>query len=294
MSLIPTDTLCPVCFTVFIQPQRKQGGVLRQIYCSAKCRAKDWVRKHPVSRKATILKYDNKPENKEQKNLRTRKATLKQYGWTEVQFTSQLIRQNYSCYGCLEKINKNTARIDHNHMTGVVRGLLCNSCNWGLGHVKDSPSTLRRLMAYLDYKIEKKNIYLIGALKNKRVPEIGNMLRKEGYDVMDEWFTPGEFADTNWQAYETQRGRTYIEALRGRAATNIFLFDRSYLDHCDVAILCAPAGKSAMLELGYATGREKKTILFLDGEDPERYDIMPNFASAVCMTEIELLAELKK
>lgn len=287
--LKPTETKCPVCDEVFLQPCRRQGGGVRSIYCSARCRSKDWIRGNGASRKASILKYDNKPESKEKKKDRTRRTTLSKYGWTEAQFQHQLQRQNFSCYGCLERLDTYTARIDHCHETQKVRGLLCNHCNWALGLAKDSPAILRRLMAYLDHQREKTNIYLIGTLKNLRIPDIGNILRAEGYDVMDEWFTPGELADLNWQEYEKKRGRSYAEALKGRAATNIFMFDRSYLDHCDIAVLVMPAGKSGMLELGYAKGRGKYTIIFLDGTEPDRYDIMPKFADQVCVTEEDLL-----
>jgi len=167
-------------------------------------------------------------------------------------------------------------------------------CKETLTLAEDSPEILRRLMSYLDYQIDKTCIYLTGALKNSRVPELGNTLRRLNYDVMDEWFTPGEFADTNWQAYEKQRGRSYQEALKGRAATNIFLFDRFYLDHADIVVCLMPAGKSAMLELGYAKGRGKYTCILLDGEDPERYDIMPNFADDVFKTESDLISELSE
>lgn len=288
----PTETLC-VCGKVFQQPQRSQGGGKRTIYCSAKCRSREWARGNPKKRKATILKYEKTPENLEAKSKRQRNYTLKKYGWTEAQFQHQLKRQNYACYGCLAQIDEKSARIDHSHKTGKVRGLLCDNCNWVLGHAYDEPGTLRRLMAYLDHRIDKTNIYIIGALKNTRIPDIGNVLRSEGYDVMDEWFTPGELADTNWQEYERKRGRSYAEAIRGRAATNIFWFDRSYIDHSDIVIMVAPAGKSAMIELGYAKGRGKTTIIFLDGEDPERYDIMPGFADFIVKDGEELLEIVK-
>jgi nucleoside 2-deoxyribosyltransferase len=149
-------------------------------------------------------------------------------------------------------------------------------------------------MAYLDRDPTKTLVYLGGALKNPRIPEIGNALRRIGLDAMDEWWTPGEHADTNWQAYEGLRGRSYKEALRGRAATNTFLFDKAYIDLCDVFVLVMPAGKSSMLELGYAAGLGKQTILFLDGVEPERYDIMPNAAYKVLNTLEELINELRR
>ena len=62
------------------------------------------------------------------------------------------------------------------------------------------------------------NIYLIGSLRNPEVPLISDKLRKEGYEVFDDWYAAGEKADDNWRDYEQQRGRTYVEALSGLAA----------------------------------------------------------------------------
>jgi hypothetical protein len=39
--------------------------------------------------------------------------------------------------------------IDHDHTTGEVRGLLCPTCNAGLGHFKDSPELLLKAALYL-------------------------------------------------------------------------------------------------------------------------------------------------
>lgn len=39
--------------------------------------------------------------------------------------------------------------VDHNHQTGEVRGILCNKCNLGIGHLGDRPDACLRAEAYL-------------------------------------------------------------------------------------------------------------------------------------------------
>ena len=39
--------------------------------------------------------------------------------------------------------------VDHDHVTGKVRELLCNDCNMVLGIIKDSPEHLGRMITYI-------------------------------------------------------------------------------------------------------------------------------------------------
>ncbi len=264
----------PSCWGIQGQPCRK---------CQS-ARAKKWRENHPE-----VLKQWRQKQGR----LYTQGShLLNRYGITKQEYANMLERQHYRCLGCQQDISKN-ATVDHNHTTGVVRGILCQTCNFALGSAKEDRATLRRLTAYLDYDRTKTNLYVIGALKNPKVPKIGSFLREHNFDVFDEWYSAGPEADSYWMAYEKERGHTYAEALNGRSAQNVFLFDRAYLDLSDGAVLVMPAGKSAMIETGYLIGSEKPVFILLDSE-PERYDIMPRFAAGICHNHEELLVSLNK
>lgn len=54
------------------------------------------------------------------------------------------------CAICQEPPSSRGLVVDHDHDTGVVRGLLCDSCNVGIGALKDDPKILRNAALYLE------------------------------------------------------------------------------------------------------------------------------------------------
>lgn len=89
------------------------------------------------------------------KNMRKRNNRFL-YGLEEEEYQAILDRQGGVCAICRnpERTVKNgkvcNLSVDHDHKTGKVRGLLCNSCNNLLGRAKDDPNTLRAAATYLE------------------------------------------------------------------------------------------------------------------------------------------------
>lgn len=135
-------------------------------------------------------------------------------------------------------------------------------------------------------------VYIIGSLRNPKIPELGNALRADGMYAFDDWYGAGHEADDQWLLYERTRGRSYEEALYGEAANHIFTFDKRHLDDSDAGVLVMPAGKSGHLELGYLAGKGAETYVLFDGE-PERWDVMYQFANKVFFNQDELVSHLK-
>lgn len=92
-------------------------------------------------------------------------------------------------------------------------------------------------------------IYLIGSLRNEKIPHIARELRETlGVEVFDDWFSPGPEADDFWRKYEKVRGNTYKQALSNWAGKHIFEFDKFHIDRLKIGVMYMPAGKSGHLE----------------------------------------------
>lgn len=67
-------------------------------------------------------------------------------------YNEMLLNQENRCAICgTHKDNlKRILQVDHDHETGKIRALLCNSCNGGLGLFKDSPVLLRLAEQYIN------------------------------------------------------------------------------------------------------------------------------------------------
>ena len=63
---------------------------------------------------------------------------MRQYGITEQEYTALLRKQKGRCALCGDKPPRHRQLdVDHNHLTGKVRGLLCIPCNLAVGVVEE-------------------------------------------------------------------------------------------------------------------------------------------------------------
>lgn len=92
-------------------------------------------------------------ENREKWAPTARKRHLWQnYRMTEVGFNMVWVLQSGLCAICKDAFLEGDAKIhvDHDHATGQVRGLLCPTCNRGLGQFRDDPSLMRSAAEYVE------------------------------------------------------------------------------------------------------------------------------------------------
>ena len=131
-----------------------------------------WLKDHPEARERNRLKnaaWRAKDRAKFNQYMREWKSNnpdkIRRYKWKErynitpEKYTEMLVCQNGRCAICG---NEETARhnrsnevqklaVDHCHVTGRVRGLLCQDCNRGISKFHDDPVRLKNAIKYLTH-----------------------------------------------------------------------------------------------------------------------------------------------
>lgn len=81
------------------------------------------------------------------------KRRERRHGITKEDYNCMIDKQDNRCAICAKRFGgekHNKPHVDHNHTTGKVRGLLCFSCNTGIGQFKDNPAQVLRALNYLN------------------------------------------------------------------------------------------------------------------------------------------------
>jgi hypothetical protein len=119
----------------------------------------DWLRKQPTTERErrTIKNRIDRNQNHEKWHNVWVEKKYRRYGVSAAWFEGKMSEQNGLCSicGCPETGKHHSGNplplsIDHSHVTGQVRGLLCRLCNNHLHSVEKKPDWPTRAVAYLE------------------------------------------------------------------------------------------------------------------------------------------------
>lgn len=135
---------CKVCFRARRNAKYRDDPEFRR---EAKERVARWRVENDEyyrARQAEYQKSDAYRRSLRQTHLKTK------YGITLQDYDEMLERQDGGCAICGRPPRADISlHVDHDHGTGLVRGLLCFPCNNALGLMGDDPARLARAIDYL-------------------------------------------------------------------------------------------------------------------------------------------------
>lgn len=132
---------CSICkqdkplFSFYKRPETKDGRRSDCIECFKKRSSKNW----------------NSKSKEERQQINTKVRLKYNYNITVEEYNELVKKQDNKCYICGTKggYNDKPLYVDHCHSTGMVRKLLCQHCNSGLGMFRDNPELLEKAADYL-------------------------------------------------------------------------------------------------------------------------------------------------
>lgn len=136
-------------------------------------------------------------------------------------------------------------------------------------------------------------IYVASSWRNEQQPAVVARLREAGHEVYD-FRNPAGRTGFGWRQATDEPPPWSAERTREVLALPIsqagFDSDFDAMQWADTFVMLQPCGRSAALELGWACGAGKRTIVLLaDGQEPE---LMLKCAQHLCTSLDEVLAIL--
>ena len=171
---IKKEKICEECGVKFM-------GRNTQKFCSRKCaninyyrnkshylnkQSKKYYQNHRQKILGQVKNWRQNNLEKDKKNKREyfkriRKQTknrdlIRLYGISYDEYCNLCFQQKNKCAICGKQITSKlnipkslVGYVDHNHQTNKIRGILCASCNLGLGAFRDNPKYLKLAIKYL-------------------------------------------------------------------------------------------------------------------------------------------------
>lgn len=131
--------LCGSCYGIWLKERNSQ------FHANQKANCERWQRANYAYRVA----FNREWESKQGPNYK-REKLLAKYGMTMADYDYMLAEQGGACAVCKRPPREGKAlHVDHCHATGLVRGLLCFRCNYGLSYFSEDSERLIRAAEYL-------------------------------------------------------------------------------------------------------------------------------------------------
>lgn len=136
-------------------------------------------------------------------------------------------------------------------------------------------------------------IYLASSWKNKEIVDfIASELRGQGHEV-------DNFSDSSngrfvfdWRELKLNNinAKTFLNDKRTQRA---FQEDKKMIEWADAIVMIMPCGRSSHLEMGYAIGKGKRSIIYYPhGFVPGEFETMYGFADLITDSLTDVLFEL--
>lgn len=119
--------------------------------------SRKYRKNNPGKGTENVLRYRKAHPDKYRESTRkiSRKQHLKtKFGITVEDYAAKLLAQDGVCAICHkpETATRNgivkQLAVDHNHVTGANRDLLCQKCNWAFGMLREDPTIIANMLAY--------------------------------------------------------------------------------------------------------------------------------------------------
>jgi hypothetical protein len=141
-------------------------------------------------------------------------------------------------------------------------------------------------------------IYVASSWRNTLQPEVVQVLRAAGHQVYD-FKNPPDRAGFGWESvvhpgqdFSSPVGaEALIDALRRPLAKAGFKSDHDAMEWADTFVMVLPCGMSAHLELGWACGKGKRTVVLM--AEPDTPELMYLEADFIARNANVLLSALE-
>lgn len=134
----PVDGKCRVCGST------EFGTRNRCKPCRAKESREQWARDGKLREVTIARKREWRRANPDKARAQDRRSN---YKVIDADYRAMLASQDERCAICR---SPNPNCVDHCHTTGRFRGVLCRTCNAGLGQFRDDPALMRAAARYIE------------------------------------------------------------------------------------------------------------------------------------------------